>query len=97
MPAGASFAGIWDSNWGRITLQQRGSHVHGTFQGFRNGSVSGQREGNVFRFKWTQVESRQFGRGYLQMSPDGQRLEGRWGYKKNYVDGGRWWATRAPY
>jgi hypothetical protein len=97
LPPGVTFGGIWDSNWGQIKLLQQGSHVSGRYKGFRNGSVSGDLDGNVFIFKWTQMESRQWGRGYLKMSPDGERLEGRWGYKKNYTNGGRWWATRAAH
>ena len=49
----------------------------------------------MFLFRWTQFENRQYGRGYLKMTPDGNRLEGRWGYLKDRTDGGRWWATRA--
>jgi len=96
MPPGKTYHGTWDSNWGQIDLIQSGTHVSGRYKGFRNGSVSGDLDGNLFIFKWTQQESRQWGRGYLKMSPDGERLEGHWGYKKDYKDGGRWWATRAP-
>jgi hypothetical protein len=94
-PPGKTFAGTWDSNWGRITLHQRGSHVHGTYEGFRNGSISGSAEGDLLLFNWTQTESRQWGRGYFKMSPDGGHLEGRWGYNKNRTNGGRWWANRS--
>lgn len=97
LPQGVTFAGVWDSNWGQIKLQQQGSHVHGTYKGFRNGSVSGDIDGNLFIFRWTQVESQQWGRGYLQLSPDGLRMEGRWGYRKNAINGGRWWASKAIY
>jgi len=95
LPSGAAYEGVWDTNWGQMELHQEGRHVHGTYKGFRNGSVSGDTNGDLFVFRWTQVESRQWGRGYLQMSPDGAKLEGNWGYRKNYHDGGRWWATRA--
>ena len=97
LPAGKTFGGTWDSNWGQVVLIQKGTHVSGQYKGFRNGSVSGDLDGNVFIFKWTQRESQQWGRGYLKMKPDGNALEGRWGYKKNYTNGGRWWANRAQY
>jgi hypothetical protein len=95
LPPGLDFSGVWDTNWGQMTLRQRGENVAGRYRGFRNGSVSGQAQGNLLLFRWTQQENRQFGRGYLRMSADGQRLEGRWGYTKNRTNGGRWWATRA--
>jgi hypothetical protein len=95
LPPGKNFNGLWDSNWGQIDLRQQGSHVHGRFTGFRSGSVSGESKGNLFLFTWTQRENRQWGRGYLKMSPDGKSLEGKWGYQKDYEDGGRWWANRA--
>jgi len=96
VPPGKSFEGVWDTNWGQLELTQRGSHVHGTYKGFRNGSVSGDADGNLFIFRWTQMESQQWGRGFLQMSPDGDRLQGKWGYRKDYTNGGAWWANRAP-
>jgi len=95
MPPGATFAGVWDSNWGQMRLMQQGGHVHGTFQGFRSGSLSGDANGNLYVFRWTEYKTSQLGRGYLVMSPDGKALEGRWGYQKEYSNGGRWWATRA--
>ena len=95
LPPGKSFEGIWDTNWGQLKLDRQGSHVHGTYKGFRSGSVSGDLDGNLFVFRWTQWESKQWGRGYLKMSPDGASLEGQWGYGKDYTNGGRWWATRA--
>lgn len=90
----ANFSGKWYSSWGRMELMQKGTHVHGTYKGFRIGSVSGEVEGNLFKFKWTQIKPRMFGRGYLQMSANGRKLDGKWGYKKNFFNGGRWTATR---
>ncbi len=97
VPAGKSFAGTWDSNWGQMKIQEApGGKLHGTFTGFRNGSVSGEQKGDLFLFRWTQLGSAQWGRGFLRMSPDGEKLEGKWGYLKVYDNGGRWWASRAP-
>ena len=95
LSAGVEYQGVWDTNWGQLKLQQNGGHIHGTYKGFRSGSISGDADGDLLVFRWTQMESRQWGRGYLKMSPDGARMEGRWGYKKNYTNGGRWWANRA--
>jgi len=72
-----------------------GGKINGVFRGFRNGSISGKVEGDVMTFTWNQPDNQQWGRGFFKMSPNGERLEGQWGYQKDYFDGGRWWASRA--
>jgi hypothetical protein len=94
LQAGVSFEGRWDSTWGRMELRQDGKHVHGTFTGYREGGVSGDLDGDVFKFVWDQRVPRQHGHGFLQISPDGLHLEGRWGYDKDDLHGGRWAADR---
>jgi hypothetical protein len=89
-----SFAATWDSTWGRLQLAEEGKRVHGTFTGYRDGSVSGALDGDVFRFVWDQRAPSSHGHGYLQISPDGAHLEGRWGYASSDSDGGRWAADR---
>jgi hypothetical protein len=92
---GITFTGRWDSNFHEMDLRQDGLKVWGKVS-YREGSLEGQLDGDVLRFRWYQREpNRQSGRGYLQISPDGQHLEGRWGYGQNDSDGGRWWADRA--
>ena len=95
LPAGVSFSGTWDTNWGQMKLEQQGKRVFGRYKGFRNGALSGEVDGNLLLFKWTQHENQQYGRGYLVITPDGSQMEGRWGYKKSRTEGGRWWANRA--
>jgi hypothetical protein len=79
LPAAVSFQGNWDSTWGKLVLNQDGKHVHGTFTGFREGGVTGDLDGDVWRFIWDQRVPRSHGHGFMQLSPDGQHLEGRWG------------------
>jgi hypothetical protein len=95
LPAGIGFAGTWDSTWGKMVLMQDGNHVHGTFTGYREGGLSGNLDGDVWHFIWNQRVPQSHGHGFMQLSPDGQHLEGRWGYMKDDVDGGRWAADRA--
>jgi hypothetical protein len=97
LPAGIGFEGRWDSTWGRMELHQEGKHVHGTFTGYREGGVTGDLEGDVWKFIWDQRAPRQHGHGFMQLSPDGQHLEGRWGYMKDDIEGGRWAADRESY
>ncbi len=94
LPAHMSFAGNWDSTWGRMVLNQEGKHVHGTFTGYREGGVTGELDGDVWRFIWDQRVPRSHGHGYLQISTDGTHLEGRWGYGKDDLEGGRWAGDR---
>jgi hypothetical protein len=85
-----------------MKLMQRGDHVHGTFEGFREGSISGDAEGDVLKFKWIQLvqtfegksPDKIYGRGYFKITPDGDQLHGRWGYDTDYVRDGIWKASR---
>src|SRR5581483_8828331 len=54
LPTGVSFQGNWDSTWGKMVLAQEGGKVHGTFTGYREGAVTGELDGDVFRFIWDQ-------------------------------------------
>lgn len=94
MPAGMSFQGTWDSTWGRLELRQEGHKVSGTFTGYREGGLTGELDGDVWHFIWDQRNPRSHGHGFMQLSPDGQHLEGRWGYMKDDIEGGRWAADR---
>jgi hypothetical protein len=94
LPAAITFQGTWDSTWGRLELRQDGKHVAGSFTGFRDGGLSGELDGDVWHFIWDQRHPHQHGRGFMQLSPDGQHLEGRWGYMKDDIEGGRWAADR---
>jgi hypothetical protein len=93
LAAGVTFDGRWDSNFHEMQLHQQGRKVWGTIA-YKDGSLSGEVDGDILRFTWSQKENRQHGRGYLKMEPNGQRMEGRWGYDDDDEDGGRWWAER---
>jgi hypothetical protein len=93
LSAGVTFDGRWDSNFHEMHLHQQGRKVWGTVS-YKDGSITGQLDGDVLHFTWNQKENRQHGKGWLQMSSDGSKLEGRWGYDDSDDDGGRWWAER---
>jgi hypothetical protein len=94
LPAGVSFAGRWDSTWGKMILRQDGHKISGSFTGYRDGGLTGTVEGDLFRFIWDQRQPRQHGHGFMQITPDGMHLEGRWGYLDDEGEGGRWAADR---
>jgi hypothetical protein len=90
LSSGTSFAGTWESTWGKLVLRQEGNRVSGSFTGFREGGLTGTLDGDVWHFIWDQRVPHQHGNGFMQLSPDGQHLEGRWGYLKDDIEGGRW-------
>lgn len=94
LPSGVSYAGTWDSTWGKMVLRQDGKHVSGSFTGYREGGLTGDLDGDVWHFIWDQRVPRSHGRGFMQISPDGQHVEGRWGYLKDDIEGGRWAADK---
>jgi hypothetical protein len=94
LPPGISFNGTWESTWGKMVLRQGGKQIHGTFTGYREGGLSGELEGDVWHFIWDQRNPHSHGRGFMQLSPDGQHIEGRWGYMPSDNDGGRWAADK---
>lgn len=102
MPAGASFSGLWYSNFGDLTLTQKpDGQTRGEFDFKTGGAVEGRVEGGVFIFSWVQYGDFQVGRrevsgrAYLVISDDGLSAQGKWGYGDNYEGGGIWTATKA--
>ena len=70
------------------------SESHGSFTGYREGGLTGELDGDVWHFIWDQKPPHSHGHGFMQLTPDGQHLEGRWGYMKDDIDGGRWAADK---
>lgn len=102
MPAGASFSGLWRSNFGDMKLTQKpDGYTRGDFDFKTGGSVEGRVEGGVFVFSWVQYGDFQVGRrevsgkAYLVISDDGLSARGKWGYGDNYEGGGLWTAEKA--
>ena len=102
MPAGASFSGLWYTNFGDMKLTQKADgSTRGTFDYKGEGIVEGKVEGGVFIFEWTQPGDFQVGRrevkgkGYLVMGDDGLTMAGEWGYGDNYTGGGEWTGNKA--
>jgi hypothetical protein len=55
MPEGASFDGIYQSDFGRLELTGDGSTVQGLFEDDQHhGRLQGQVEGSLLKFTWTQ-------------------------------------------
>ncbi|MBO4349804.1 MAG: hypothetical protein J6A01_02525 [Proteobacteria bacterium] len=102
MPAGATFSGLWYTNFGDMTLTQKmDGYTRGTFDYKGEGQVEGKVEGGVFIFDWMQPGDFQIGRrevrgkGYLVISDDGLSMTGQWGYGDAYTGGGEWTGNKA--
>ena len=99
LPAGITLDGTWESNWGDMALRHEGRRVVGTFA-YRDGRFEGDLDGDLLLFDWSQPANRAesvlaaSGKGWLRVSPDGQTLEGAWGYREDREGGGAWRATR---
>jgi hypothetical protein len=92
-PTAPTFAGVWNTNFGPVTLVVNGSQVTGSYP--RNsGVVEGTIEGNVLRFDWKQTNSR--GRGVFRLAADGKSFVGTFSYGTADPEGSRntWNGTR---
>jgi hypothetical protein len=76
--AANSWAGVWNSDFGPLTLDAGGS---GAYTGFNPGTVSGSVTGNVDQGTWSQPGSPpKNGTFAFTMSADGHSFTGTWAY-----------------
>jgi hypothetical protein len=83
-------SGVYDSQYGRVTLTQQGSRIFGTYENNAGPAViKGRlRDGAVY-FRWRQGDKE--GRGVFTLN--GRRtptLAGTWGVFDSRTNGGRW-------
>lgn len=92
-------AGIWADPDGPITLQVQGNSVSGSYA-FKNGRLRGNLSGSAFSGHWMQdgsalrCEREQGGTFYwgrFELTLDGDRLDGRFGYCEQPLDGSWHW------
>lgn len=69
-----SFAGLWDTNFGRMRLSRDGAKVTGYYS-FSDGTIDGKVEGAVLRFRYKDQKA---GDGEFSLAQDGRALRGRW-------------------
>lgn len=76
--AANTWAGVWNSSFGRMTLDAGGS---GSYEGFNPGTVSGMVDGNVNGGTWTQPGNpTKSGTFKFILSADGLSFTGDWEY-----------------
>jgi len=78
-----SWAGDWDSNWGKMVITQNGSTVTGTYT-HDSGKIAGTVSGNVMTGTWSEAPSYNppgdAGDMELTMAADGKSFTGKWRY-----------------
>jgi hypothetical protein len=92
-PAGSSFAGTWDTDWGSLTLRQDGTNVIGEYSGQFTGTIEGTVVDGSLKYTWKQTNGEQ-GSGVFRLADDGNSIRGTWGTKDS-ADGGEWTGRRA--
>lgn len=111
MPTGGTWAGVWFSSWGQMSLSTQGSAVVGEFcdeEANRFGRLEGTAQGNVFTFHWVTTDVTMAGSprttegsGIVQFAfvaaGEAQQgtFEGTWGYAASNADGGPLRADRS--
>jgi hypothetical protein len=88
----ANFSGEWNSSEGRMTLDQSGISVSGTYAWAGGKITGGVVTGNTMKFKWMQTNNRA-GTGKFTMLSGGQSFNGEWVYTHPASEagkGGRW-------
>lgn len=81
------WAGVWETNEGRITLAQTGAEIRGTYPQ-DDGRLEGRAEGRVFEGYWVETDSNErcetarqgshhWGRARFEMTEAGDAFEGR--------------------
>lgn len=75
--ADGTFAGTWDTTYGRMTLTQDGAKVRGSYVFQRQRStLEGQVEKNKLTFHYQEPSAR--GEGWFELSADGKSFAGQW-------------------
>jgi hypothetical protein len=91
-PRAKIVTGVYQSNWGEVTLHQRGKRISGTYVCCGGGVIEGRirDDGKTIDYTWTQGEDGEAGgRGMWQVVAVG-KLDGTWGSGDSPDDGGDW-------
>lgn len=82
--------GVYDTNYELLKLSQDGNKIEGCYD-YDNGKLSGETDGRVIRFQWTE-DGPQIGTAIMVLNSDGTFLNGLW-YEKG-IYRGLWYGSR---
>ncbi|HKD99745.1 MAG TPA: hypothetical protein VKE69_01945 [Planctomycetota bacterium] len=89
----ASFAGAWDTTYGRMVLSRAGSRLAGTYgPNGTESTIEGELRGA--RFAFTYREPRAHGEGWLELADGGAAFRGKW-REDGSTDWSAWEGTRS--
>jgi len=71
-----TYAGLWETSYGRMRLTQEGSTVSGEYSYTATSTIAGEVEGNRLTFEYTEEATR--GEGWYELAEDGESFKGRW-------------------
>jgi hypothetical protein len=87
-----SFAGVWETNFSKMTLSQQGNHVSGSYE-HMGGRIEGTVTNGVLKGTWTQ-NGGWAGAFVFKLASGGASFSGTWGYKEENSSGGEWKGKR---
>ncbi len=90
--AAVDVTGVFESNWGAISLEQSGSRVWGTYECCGGGRIKGAIRDGVLDYEWHQPGAS--GRGRWTVKRGGSELVGTWGVGASATSGGPWNLSR---
>jgi hypothetical protein len=85
-----SWSGVWNTNFNKMMIDQRGDRVSGTYE-HSNGRIEGVVSGNKLTGTWIQSNGK--GKFVFSLSSDGKSFTGKWGYD-NDTPASAWTGTR---
>lgn len=85
------WAGIWETNFGRMRLNQNGDTVTGLYEGSTSGRIEGHVEGGKLVFHY--IEANSGGEGWFELDPSHNSFKGAW-RPQGGVQWGEWSGNR---
>lgn len=95
-PVVTNWTGTWSTNWGTMTLKQKGDVVTGTYE-WDNGKITAKAKGNQLIGDWTETPTRKTpndaGQVIFTMNKGAKTFAGKWRYGKTGT-WGEWTGTK---
>ena len=89
--ASRDISGVYDSQYGRITITQNGNRVTGTYQNASGPAMfKGRIRGGAVHFRWRQGANEGKGVFYIRGGRRSPVLAGTWGAFDSRTNGGNW-------
>ena len=87
-PPPPRIAGGYDSNYGRVHIEQNGTTITGTYECCGGGTIRGRLDVHTGTIKYQWRQPGATGRGVWRLVDN--RLVGEWGYGQSQNSGGAW-------